>query len=109
MADHRPTPRQLELLRHIWRYTERAGRPPTIRELCEVMHINSTNGVLDHLQALTKKGLVKRESKCARGATVTDRGLLALGVDVLIEKARRHREEATRLESLVQSVGGVSR
>ena len=47
------TGRQREILHFIVRQTEERGFPPTIREIGEEMDIRSTNGVNDHLMALT--------------------------------------------------------
>ena len=50
------TARQLEVLEAITRLTREEGYPPTIRELGAALEIASTNGVMDHLRALRKKG-----------------------------------------------------
>jgi len=38
-----------------------------VRELCDAIGIRSTNGVTDHLQALTRKGYLTRTAGKARG------------------------------------------
>ena len=43
---------------------------PTIRFLGDAMKIKSTNGVVCHLQALEKKGYIRRKKKLARGIEV---------------------------------------
>lgn len=43
---------------------------PTIREIAAAMGIASPNGVVGHLRALEKKGLIKRTAKVTRGIEV---------------------------------------
>jgi len=47
------------------------GRPPSIQELCQKLKIKSTYGVAKHLQALDKKGYIKKSHR-ARGIQITD-------------------------------------
>ncbi len=58
----RLTARQAEMLVLIKSFLGDNGYPPTIREIGERMTIRSTNGVLDHLKALERKGLITREA-----------------------------------------------
>jgi repressor LexA len=51
--------------------------PPTIREIGEEFGIKSTNGVRDALNALEKKGLIKKFSNCARGLELKQHALHA--------------------------------
>jgi len=43
---------------------------PTIREIAAAMHIKSTNGVVCHLNALERKGLIRREKLKSRAIEV---------------------------------------
>ena len=66
MPAERPplSPRQRDVLAFIVERIGTLGYPPTIREICAHFGINSTNGVADHLKALTRKGyLTHQESK----------------------------------------------
>jgi len=72
-----PTPRQLELLKLIhdgWQ----AKRPPSIRELCGLMGIGSTNGVMCLVNACVAKGLLERRDMVARSFFLTSAGETAL-------------------------------
>ena len=63
-----PTDRQLEVLDALIAYTAKHGLPPSLRELGELVGITSTNGILDHLRALERRGLVRQHAKgSARG------------------------------------------
>lgn len=65
------TPRQWETLRAIRLHLRAHGRPPTLRELGDVLGIGSTNGVSDHLRALERKGYVERTAMTSRGIALT--------------------------------------
>ena len=51
---------------------EQRGYPPTVREIGEAFHIKSPNGVMCHLTALVKKGLINREKQAARAIQLSD-------------------------------------
>ena len=66
------TDRQQEIYQFIARSIRDRGYPPTIREVMEVFHIASTNGVRTTLAALEKKGYIKRHAMLSRGIELTD-------------------------------------
>ena len=80
-----PTKRQLEVLRSIVTFMKGHGYPPGWRDIADAIGTVSTNGVNDHLAALHRKGLVRRERMVGRGngrarhIGVTDAGMQALG------------------------------
>src|SRR5262245_62828034 len=51
---------------------EQRGYPPTVREIGEAFKIKSPNGVMCHLNALEKKGLINREKQAARAIQLAD-------------------------------------
>jgi len=60
------------------------GYGPTVREIGEKFDISSPNGVVCHLKALVKKGLIKRDKKMSRGIQLAaepihDHGLPLVG------------------------------
>ena len=55
------TERQREIYDFIQERIEHRGYPPTVREIGVAFNIKSPNGVMCHLKALEKKGLIKRE------------------------------------------------
>jgi repressor LexA len=61
------TARQREVYEFIVERFERAGRPPTMRELGSALGITSTNGVRCFLEALETKGFIERDPGLARG------------------------------------------
>src|SRR5687768_16547912 len=60
------TLRQREILDFISASIVERGFPPTLREIGEHFQIRSTNGVNDHLKALEKKGVLRREDLKSR-------------------------------------------
>lgn len=78
------TERQREIYEFIREKIESRGYGPTVREIGEGFDIASPNGVMCHLNALVKKGLIKRQTKSARAIQLVDhrprgRGLPLLG------------------------------
>jgi SOS-response transcriptional repressor LexA len=54
------------------------GYAPSTLELKDLLHVSSTNGVLEHLKKLERKGLLKRDVATARSIRLTDLGLLEM-------------------------------
>ena len=65
------TDRQKAILDFISEATRSKGYPPSIREISAHFGIQSTQGVLRHIDALEKKGFLKRDSRSARALQVT--------------------------------------
>src|SRR5258708_33538717 len=70
------TERQREIYDFIRSKIETRGYGPTVREIGQGFGIKSPNGVMCHLQALEKKGLIKREGFSARAIMLVDHHLL---------------------------------
>jgi repressor LexA len=66
------TKRQLEIYEFIKERIYERGYGPTVREIGEAFGIQSPNGVMCHLNALVKKGLIVREGKHARAIRLVD-------------------------------------
>ena len=60
------TPRQREIYDFIRSKIHGRGYGPTVREIGEAFEIRSPNGVMCHLKALQKKGLISREPNMSR-------------------------------------------
>ena len=73
MADFRQlTERQQAIYVFIRDKIEGRGYGPTVREIGQEFDIRSPNGVMCHLKALEKKGLIRREGFSARAITLVD-------------------------------------
>ena len=78
------TKRQREVFDFIRDKIVGRGYGPTVREIGLNFNINSPNGVMCHLKALEKKGLISREPNMSRAIQLTeaareDRGLPLVG------------------------------
>jgi repressor LexA len=60
------TLRQRELVRFLGERAEKGEPPPTYREICREFGYKSPKAASDHIAALQRKGLVTRETRCAR-------------------------------------------
>ncbi|MBN2227814.1 MAG: transcriptional repressor LexA [candidate division Zixibacteria bacterium] len=67
MVRPRLTGRQKDILTYIEQMITERGKSPTIREIGEKFGISSTNGVRAHLEALMKKGYIRRQELISRG------------------------------------------
>ena len=56
------TKRQAGVFVYIYDYIEENHYPPTVREIADSFGIKSTNGVVEHLKALAKKGFIEKDS-----------------------------------------------
>ena len=77
------TDRQREIYEFIRKKIETRGYGPTVREIGAAFDIKSPNGVMCHLKALEKKGLIKRENFSARAIQLTDHRPPSLGLPLL--------------------------
>src|ERR1700677_2540354 len=77
------TERQREIYEFIRDKIEGRGYGPTVREIGEGFDIKSPNGVMCHLKALEKKGLIKREEHSARAIQLIDHQLGRRGLPLL--------------------------
>ena len=65
-----PTDRQKQVLDYIQSHIDNDGYPPTIREICSHLGVSGTVSATRHLDALEKKGYIKRDSS-SRGIALT--------------------------------------
>jgi repressor LexA len=85
------TPRQRQIYEFIREKIDIRGYPPTVREIGQHFDIKSPNGVMCHLNALVKKGLITREGQAARAIQLID----------------HHRSTATELPFLGKVAAGA--
>lgn len=64
------TARQREIFEYIKKSVIEVGRPPSLREIGEKFSINSTNGVRSALEALERKGFIRRNRYLSRGIEI---------------------------------------
>jgi len=68
--DNKPTDRQAEILAFIKANYQYYG--PTVREIARQFGIRSPNGVICHLDALERKGLIRRVPNRYRGIELVE-------------------------------------
>jgi len=72
MLQEKLTERQQTIFTFIRKMIEERGFGPTIREIAEEMNYKSPNGVMCHLRALEKKGVINRTSNKSRSIVLTE-------------------------------------
>ena len=68
------TPRQREVYGFVRSKIFERGYGPTVREIASAFGIRSPNGVMCHLKALEKKGIIRREPNMSRAIQLVDDG-----------------------------------
>ena len=66
------TAKQQEILEFIKQEILKKGYPPTVREICETVHLKSTSSVHSHLETLEKNGYIRRDPTKPRAIEVVD-------------------------------------
>lgn len=66
------TAKQQEILDYIKDEILKRGYPPTVREICETVHLKSTSSVHSHLETLEKNGYIRRDSTKPRAIEICD-------------------------------------
>jgi repressor LexA len=77
------TTRQKQVLDFIRDLIRNRGYGPTVREIGENFDINSPNGVMCHLKALEKKGIITREPNMSRAIQLTEAGRADEGIPLV--------------------------
>ena len=77
------TPRQQKVLDFITDHLEKHGYPPTLREIGSHLKVNGTLGVMKHLDALERKGFIRKTSGSSRGIALTGAATGAVPLPVI--------------------------
>lgn len=64
--------KQQEILDYIKDVILKKGYPPTVREICETVHLKSTSSVHSHLETLEKNGYIRRDPTKPRAIEICD-------------------------------------
>jgi len=65
------TQRQKKVLDFITGHLEQHGYPPTLREIGSHLGVNGTLGIMKHLDALERKGFIRKTAGSSRGIALT--------------------------------------
>lgn len=77
-----PTERQQQVLNFVQSYVESHGYPPTLREICAHLGVSGTLSAMRHLEALEKKGYLKRDAG-PRGIALTSPPSSSISLPIL--------------------------
>lgn len=72
MAQGKITPKQQEILEYIKETILKKGYPPSVREICEAVHLKSTSSVHSHLETLERNGYIHRDPTKPRTIEIID-------------------------------------
>ena len=64
--------KQKEILEFIKSEILNRGFPPSVREICEAVHLKSTSSVFSHLETLEKNGYIRRDPTKPRTIEIID-------------------------------------
>ena len=72
MAYGKISKKQEEILCYIKEVILQKGYPPTVRDICDAVHLKSTSSVHAHLETLEKNGYIKRDPTKPRAIEIID-------------------------------------
>lgn len=72
MSKGKITEKQREILEFMKAEILRRGFPPSVREICEAVHLKSTSSVHSHLETLEKNGYIRRDPTKPRAIEILD-------------------------------------
>jgi repressor LexA len=71
------TTRQQQVLEIVTQYINEYGYPPSLREIGKKLAVTGTLGVMKHLEALEKKGYLRRQEGSPRGISLSNQSQAA--------------------------------
>lgn len=66
------SPKQTEILEYIKNEIINRGFPPTVRDICDAVHLKSTSSVHSHLETLERNGYIRRDPTKPRAIEIVD-------------------------------------
>ncbi len=72
MPNGKITKKQEEILTYIKQEILHHGYPPSVREICEAVHLKSTSSVHAHLETMEKNGYIRRDPTKPRAIEIID-------------------------------------
>ena len=72
MSNGKISAKQQEILEYIKSQLLAKGYPPSVREICEAVHLKSTSSVHSHLATLEKRGYIRRDPTKPRAIEICD-------------------------------------
>jgi len=72
MGNGKITDKQLQILKYLESELLTKGYPPSVREICQAVHLSSTSSVHAHLNSLEKNGYIRRDPTHPRAIEILD-------------------------------------
>ena len=72
MSQGKISAKQQEILEYIKETILKKGYPPSVREICEAVHLKSTSSVHSHLETLEENGYIRRDPTKPRTIEILD-------------------------------------
>lgn len=72
MSKGKISKKQTEILEYMKSEILAKGYPPSVREICEAVHLKSTSSVHSHLETLEKNGYIRRDATKPRAIEIID-------------------------------------
>ena len=72
MAYGKISAKQKEILEYIKEEILNKGYPPSVRDICQAVHLKSTSSVHSHLETLEKNGYIRRDPAKPRAIEILD-------------------------------------
>ncbi|MBR4768624.1 MAG: transcriptional repressor LexA [Lachnospiraceae bacterium] len=83
MGNGKITDKQLEVLKYMESEWLRKGYPPSVREICEAVHLKSTSSVHAHLNSLERNGYIRRDPTKPRAIEILDENFQSARVETV--------------------------
>ena len=83
MAYGKITKKQMEILECIKQAILDKGYPPTVRELCDMVHLKSTSCIHGNLEALERNGYIRRDPGKPRAIEIVDESFYMTKTDMV--------------------------
>ena len=108
MAYGKISDKQREILEYIKKEILNKGYPPTVRDICEAVHLKSTSSVHSHLETLEKNGYIRRDPTKPRAIEIVDDNFNLLAVENIDAYFPIPAEYMPNAESFMLKVKGES-
>lgn len=82
MKKRKISAKQEEILNYIKSQIMTKGYPPSVRDICEAVHLKSTSSVHSHLETLERNGFIRRDPTKPRAIEILDDAFNSCRCDV---------------------------
>ena len=89
------TKKQNDILEFLKREIIEKGFPPSVREVCDAVHLRSTSSVHAHLEALEKKGYIRKDATKPRAIEIVDDEFKEIRIRQYMDSVEASKSEAS--------------